>query len=101
MQKLNSMKSQKELSKVFKETHGKLIGFFRGRVPTDLKMIVYETSSTPKRNKYGDYKRETDFIRKTHYNGKHLVIELKNFNEQLIIPKHELENYLIFKDIEI
>lgn len=95
------MKTQKEISKLFKETHGKMIGFYRGRVPSNLKMIVYEISSEPKRNVYGNFKHESSFIKNTHFNGKSLKIELKDFYESLIISKEKLENYLIFKNIEL
>jgi len=95
------MENQKQLSKLFKSTHGKMIGFYRGRILSNLKMIVYEISPEPKRNQYGDYKHQTSFIKKTHWNNKVLRIELDHFYEPLVIPREKLDNYLIFKDIEL
>lgn len=93
--------NQKEIAKTFSYLNRHRIKVFIGRVECKYKHIELELSLDKKENCFGEYEEITATVKRTHFNGKRLSVEidatdlvgsLRGFS----IPKEDLPRLQVF-----
>lgn len=68
--------NQKEIAKAYASLNGRLIQVYVGRVDCSRKHVEKELSLDKKENHFGVYEEILVLVKKTHFNGKMLSIQI-------------------------